>query len=92
MLITSRTTLTLPTTTMVLISSTLKPPAGAASSRSFGQLLSRPILHNEIIDDIAKISTIVGAGLKVRNSMERVMNWQKVRYTGDIMAHSLYNN
>ncbi|GAU23109.1 hypothetical protein TSUD_305560 [Trifolium subterraneum] len=63
-----------------------------AGSQSSGQWLSRPILHrnqSEVIDNIA------GESLKTAESgdtaaEEGVMNWQKAKYKGEIMAHPLY--
>ncbi|WJX35490.1 hypothetical protein P8452_23477 [Trifolium repens] len=63
-----------------------------AGSQSSGQWLSRPILHrnqSEVIDNIA------GDSLKTAESGETateegVMNWQKAKYKGEIMAHPLY--
>ncbi|XP_024634929.1 homeobox protein knotted-1-like 3 isoform X1 [Medicago truncatula] len=60
-------------------------------SQSSGQWLSRPILHrnhSEVIDDVT------GAGMKAEESgeatAEGVMNWQKAKHKGEIMAHPLY--
>jgi hypothetical protein len=62
-----------------------------AGSQSSGQWLSRPVLHrnhSEVIDDVT------GAGMKAEESgeatAEGVMNWQKAKHKGEIMAHPLY--